>query len=338
MDFGTTAEQDELRDAEKGWLTRHDPIARVREKPDTAVELDTAAVTHAADSGLLALLTADMGGSHTDLAVLSEAHGYAASALPLADLALGTWLLSSLGLPEAADAESGQLLVSVVQGPVASLAGHQLELTGESGPIPMASDIDRFIVVGEYPGGQYAAVRDRSGLRQLATLDLTRTWGRLQLDGAAQPWMPLPVGMLGHLGDALALHRAVDSVGAAARLLEMTVTYAGQREQFGVPIGSFQAVKHHCANMALKVEASRAVCWSAALALGNAPDASEQAVAAACAYAKAATSEVASTALQVHGGIGFTWEHDLHLLLRRIKVNEAFNGSVAVHRRTLVRS
>ncbi|EUA51369.1 acyl-CoA dehydrogenase, C-terminal domain protein [Mycobacterium xenopi 3993] len=117
----------------------------------------------------------------------------------------------------------------------------------------------------------------------------------------------------------------------------MTATYAGQRQQFGAPIGSYQAVKHHCANMVLAVEAGRSTLWAAAVALDGAPDgARTRAASAAAAYAKSAASEVASTALQVHGGIGFTWEHDLHLLLRRIKVDEAFDGTVAEHRAALV--
>jgi alkylation response protein AidB-like acyl-CoA dehydrogenase len=117
----------------------------------------------------------------------------------------------------------------------------------------------------------------------------------------------------------------------------MTVSYAGQREQFGSTIGSFQAVKHHCADMALGVEASRATLWAAALALDTAPaETRTRAASAAAAYAKSAAAKVAGTALQVHGGIGFTWEHDLHLFLRRIKVDEAFDGTVAEHRAALI--
>jgi alkylation response protein AidB-like acyl-CoA dehydrogenase len=117
----------------------------------------------------------------------------------------------------------------------------------------------------------------------------------------------------------------------------MTVAYAGQREQFGAAIGSFQAVKHHCANMAVGVEAGRAALWAGALALDGAPDdVRSRAASAAVAYAKSAASQVAGTALQVHGGIGFTWEHDLHLFLRRIKLDEAVDGSVAEHRAALV--
>ena len=134
------------------------------------------------------------------------------------------------------------------------------------------------------------------------------------------------------------VHRALDALGAAARLLDMTVAYVGARQQFGVPIGSFQAVKHHCANMALAVESSRATLWAASVALDTMTDGAERArtASSAAAYAKSAASEVAGTALQLHGGIGFTWEHDLHLLLRRIKVDEALDGTVAQHRAALV--
>src|SRR5262249_47610362 len=101
MDFGLSDEQHQLAESERSWLTRHDPITRVREALDIAeVTVDPDAVAHAAESGLLALLTADMGGTHVDLAVLSEAHGYAASSLPLADLALAAWLLGEAGLAE----------------------------------------------------------------------------------------------------------------------------------------------------------------------------------------------------------------------------------------------
>jgi alkylation response protein AidB-like acyl-CoA dehydrogenase len=171
----------------------------------------------------------------------------------------------------------------------------------------------------------------------MATLDLTRSWARLRPDVITDGWTELPPGTVALLRDALAVHRAFDALGAAARLLDMTVSYAGQREQFGAPIGSFQAVKHHCADMALGVEAGRASLWAAALALDTAsPAARSRAASAAAAYAKSAAAKVAGTALQVHGGIGFTWEHDLHLFLRRIKVDEAFNGSVAEHRAALL--
>jgi alkylation response protein AidB-like acyl-CoA dehydrogenase len=339
MDFGPTDEQIQLAETERSWLERHDPIPRVRAALDSSpVTIDPAAVAHAAESGLLALLTPDVGGTHLDLAVLTEAHGHAASSLPLADLAIGTWLLSEAALPEAEPAAAGELLIGLARGPVAVASDNVLSLSGITSMVPMAADMARFAVAGlTDDGAEYVAVVRDPGLITMSTLDLTRSWTRLRLDGSVDEGAALPAGTFAHVRDALAVHRALDALGAAARLLEMTVTYAGQREQFGAPIGSFQAVKHHCANMAVGVEAGRSALWAAALALDDRSAGTRSpADSAAVAYAKSAASAVAGTALQVHGGVGFTWEHDLHLFLRRIKVDEALDGTVAEHRAALV--
>ncbi|MDV6976972.1 acyl-CoA dehydrogenase family protein [Mycobacterium intracellulare] len=333
MDFGLTDEQDQLAAAERAWLTKNDPIARVRATLDAAaITVDPAAVAHAAESGLLELLTAEMGGTHVDLAILTEEHGYAASSLPVADLNIAAWLLDHVDSP-AGDGE----LTGLTLGPDAILDGDALRLSGVTRPVPMAADMDSIAVAGHVDDGEYLAVLNAPTLSGMSTLDLSRSWARLDLDATIADWTQLPAGTLALLRDALAVHRAFDALGAAARLLDMTVSYAKQREQFGAPIGSFQAVKHHCADMAVAVEAGRATLWAAALALDTASAAARsRAASAAAAYTKSAAAKVAGTALQVHGGIGFTWEHDLHLFLRRIKVDEAFNGSVAEHRAALL--
>ncbi|ORA19881.1 acyl-CoA dehydrogenase family protein [Mycobacterium arosiense] len=322
MDFCLSGEQEQLADAERAWLERHDPIAKVRESLDkTVIRLDRQAAAHAADSGLLGLLTAGVGGTHMDLAVCSEAHGYAASSLPIADLAIGRWVLERAEI----DAPEGAIVG------VARVAGQTTH------PVPMAADMDSLVAVREADDGDFVALVANPPLVSMTTLDLTRSWTRLDLGQTALQWAPAPAGCVDRVRAALALHRALDALGGAARLLEMTVAYAGQREQFGALIGSFQAVKHHCSDMAVGVEAGRSTLWAAAFALDNATkDVWKPAVSAAAAYVKSATSRVASTALQVHGGIGFTWEHDLHLFLRRIKVDEAFDGTVAEHRAALV--
>jgi alkylation response protein AidB-like acyl-CoA dehydrogenase len=333
MDFGLTDEQDQLAAAERVWLTKNDPIARVRATLDSAaVTVDPAAVAHAAQSGLLELLTHEMGGTHVDLAVVTEEHGYAMSSLPVADLNVAAWLLDHVD----SAARDGEL-TGLALGPDASLDGDALRLSGVTRPVPMAADMDSIAVAGRVDDGEYLVVLLAPTLSGMSTLDLSRSWARLDLDATIADWTQLPVGTLALLRDALAVHRAFDALGAAARLLDMTVSYAKQREQFGAPIGSFQAVKHHCADMAVAVEAGRASLWAAALALDTASaTARSRAASAAAAYAKSAAAKVAGTALQVHGGIGFTWEHDLHLFLRRIKVDEAFNGSVAEHRAALL--
>jgi alkylation response protein AidB-like acyl-CoA dehydrogenase len=333
MDFGLTDEQDQLAAAERAWLTKNDPIARVRATLDSAaVTVDPAAVAHAAESGLLELLTPEIGGTHVDLAVVAEEHGYAVSSLPVADLNVAAWLLDHVD----SSAEGGEL-TGLALGPDARLDGDALRLAGVTRPVPMAADMDSIAVAGQVDGREYLVVLNAPTLSGMSTLDLSRSWARLDLGATIGEWTQLPVGTLALLRDALAVHRAFDALGAAARLLDMTVSYAKQREQFGALIGSFQAVKHHCADMAVAVEAGRASLWAAALALDTASAAARsRAASAAAAYTKSAAAKVAGTALQVHGGIGFTWEHDLHLFLRRIKVDEAFNGSVAEHRAALL--
>src|ERR1700744_3502415 len=333
MDFGLTDEQDQLAAAERAWLTKNDPITRVRATLDSAaVTVDAAAVTHASESGLLELITPEIGGTHVDLAVVTEEHGYALSSLPVADLNIAAWLLDHVDWPT-----EGSKLTGLALGPDATLEGDALRLKGVTGPVPMAADMDSIAVVGQVGDGEYLAVVNDPTLSGKSTLDLSRSGARLDLDARIADWTQLPAGTVALLHDALAVHRAFDALGAAARLLDMTVSYAGQREQFGVPIGSFQAVKHNCADMAGAVEGGRAPPWAAALALDTASAAARsRAASAAAAYTKSAAAKVAGTALQVHGGIGFTWEHDLHLFLRRIKVDEAFNGSVAEHRAALL--
>jgi alkylation response protein AidB-like acyl-CoA dehydrogenase len=128
---------------------------------------------------------------------------------------------------------------------------------------------------------------------------------------------------------------ACDATGAAERVLERAAEYARERNQFGKPIGTFQAVKHHCANMAIEVHASRAAVSAASGALdGDATDWPTRA-AVTSSYVGPACSDVCALGLKVHGGIGFTWEHDSHLYLKRAKLDEVLFGTPSWHRRRL---
>ncbi len=219
MDFGLTDEQDQLASAERSWLVRNDPLGRVREALDSAsVTVDTAAISHAAESGLLALLTSEMGGTHVDLAVVVEEHGYAASSLPIAELAVTAWLLEEVG--------------ASVDGDLIGLALCSSERPGLSGPVPMADDLDAVAVVGRVDGGEQVRILRGATPVPMTTLDLTRSWARFRLDGADDASTEVPGGTLALVRDALAVHRAFDALGSASRLLDMTVSYAGQREQF----------------------------------------------------------------------------------------------------------
>jgi len=348
VDFALSDEQEALAGAERAWLAKNDPIAARRPGIDDGPARTTAAgVRHLAESGLIGLLTQDAGGTQVDLAVLVEEHGRAASPLPVAELALATRLLEQLDHPAYEAAESGAELVvpalTSLENPAlhAQIDGTRLRLRGTTAPVTGLIDAhSALLVAATDSGAEVGAVVpvDAVSIRILESLDVTRSWAvadvHLDLDEGA--WATLQHGTVAFVHDALSTFRAMDALGAAARLVEMTVEYAGQRTQFDRPIGSFQAVKHHCADMALSVEASRAALWAAAVALdGDDSAARLRAVSAAAAFTGDGAGTTAQTALQVHGGIGFTWEHDVHLLIRRIKVDELLDGTVSYHRRRL---
>ena len=354
MDFALSPEQIDLAANERSWLTKNDPIAIRRPGIDTeSAPVDQSALTHVTESGFIGLLTEDTGGTHVDLLVLVEEHGRAASSVPLAELALATALLPKAGTDGAAVAnrvaEGGEFVTMTVASPEsdalkANEGGSTLHIRGTSAPGPGRSSATGFAVLADLEDGRRVAAfvpADAPGVNvhPLDTLDLTRNWTTIELDVdvADGSWSVIDANDADHVIDALALYRVVDALGAADRLLDQTVEYAVARTQFGQAIGSFQAIKHHCANMAVAVESSRAAAWAAAVALdGSDSDKRRTAVSAAAAHVGPAASETAQLALQVHGGIGFTWEHDLHLLLRRIKVDEALDGSPTYHRRRLI--
>jgi alkylation response protein AidB-like acyl-CoA dehydrogenase len=130
----------------------------------------------------------------------------------------------------------------------------------------------------------------------------------------------------------VAVMNAAESVGVATRAMEMAVEYAKDRKQFDRPIGTYQAVSHACAQMLLEVEGARSTVYWAAWALDHEPETAPLAVACAKAYAADAGRRVPRAALQVHGGIGFTWEHDLHFFLKRGEANAHAYGDATAHR------
>jgi alkylation response protein AidB-like acyl-CoA dehydrogenase len=161
------------------------------------------------------------------------------------------------------------------------------------------------------------------------TMDLTRRYARVQVSDV--PMIQLPAVAADELFDLGVVLQCAENSGIAQQLLDMTVTYAKQREQFGRPIGGFQAIKHRIADMLIEVEGCRVATREAADALDGGAVPGGEAVSIAKSWVGRAASFVASHALQIHGGIGFSWEHDLHLYLRRAKTNELLLGSPAWH-------
>jgi alkylation response protein AidB-like acyl-CoA dehydrogenase len=158
-------------------------------------------------------------------------------------------------------------------------------------------------------------------------LDPTRRWFRVTGGERSAAGADVERGR----GQAIVMN-AAESVGVAARAMEMAVDYAKERKQFDRPIGTYQAVSHACAQMMLEVEGARSVVYWAAWALDHEPETAPLAVACAKAYAGDAGRRVPRAALQVHGGIGFTWEHDLHFFLKRGEANAHAYGDGTAQR------
>jgi len=175
------------------------------------------------------------------------------------------------------------------------------------------------------PGARPPALSAMDGTRNLAWLDIDLARAD-RLGGAASAQAILDRGAVGFSAEML---------GGASRVLEMASQYAKDRIQFGKPIGSFQAVKHRCADMVVDVEGMRSTTWYAAWCLSAGHQDADIAASAAKTWCSDAARRVMASGLQVHGGIGFTWEHDLHLYLKRSQLDQLSFGDAAYHRERL---
>jgi len=166
-------------------------------------------------------------------------------------------------------------------------------------------------------------------------LDTTMQAGLIELRNAAA----VPLGEVPALGSVSRIVRAAEMSGAVGRAVEMTVEYVKTRNQFGAPIGTFQAVQHRLADMHVQAEALRSLVLFAGWAADSAPDQVALAALAACRYGCDVSGDIIEGAIQLHGGIGFTWEYDLHLFLRRVKTIEAlWRPGLADHQELIVRA
>jgi alkylation response protein AidB-like acyl-CoA dehydrogenase len=343
-----TDEQVSLADAVRGWASGRNGLAAARENPGAPAGI-RASVASAAELGLLGILSPEGGGTQADLAVVVEELGRAGSDAPVGQIAAALAAFSNDVAVFSKDVdgdavEAGSvLLVPAVANPeqpgveAKPDAGGSLVLTGHVASVVAAGAADWLLVAAIADAGPVLALVPATApgltVTRRETLDITREFSLIDLDGVvASSWTQDN----GTLFDVLAAHTVVDAVGAAGALLEMTVTYIKEREQFGQVVGKFQAVKHHAATMATEWEAAFAIARAAVLALASPdPAARAHAVSVAAAYAKPACSRIAGTAIQLHGGMGFTWEHDVHVLVRRVKTDELLFGTPRWHRERL---
>jgi len=350
LDFEFSEDQELLRATVQRFLAERAPISYVRSILD-----DERGTTDDVWSGLAALGVTGLlvpeayggaGMGMVDMAVVLEELGRAVYPGPFTSSAVGAVsLIVRAGsaddhadlLPALASGEAiGTVLFSPGDGIRASAADGGWALTGEARNVPDAfaadtivvaatatdGELGAFVVARDAPGCAIEPTPTVDGTRKFATVTLTDTRARRLGSGDA-------TNAVAETVDRLGIAAVVDGVGAAARALEMAVAYAKERRQFDRPVGSFQAVQHLCADMLRAVELARAgayyACWAA-----DAADAAERHRAATMAQAFAADElyGVVASLIQVHGGIGFTWEHDAHLFYKRLlTLKERAGGS-----------
>jgi alkylation response protein AidB-like acyl-CoA dehydrogenase len=244
----------------------------------------------------------------------------------------GAWAVAEAGRPWSVDPPLSS----------ATVDGDELVVSGCWTLVQDASEAG-WLLVTTAMAGEPVLVLVEAGVtglsvRRQEVLDLTRTFHEVRLDNVRLPAarrLQLEATQLQRLLDDAAVMTSADALGAGQHLLAMTVDYAKVRQQFGRAIGSFQAIKHKLATMRIGLQGAHAATYYAAMAAdAGAPDA-PRAAAVAKAYTSEAMSALAGEALQVHGGIGFTWEHDLHLYLRRIRVDAVLYGDVPLHQERL---
>jgi len=215
--------------------------------------------------------------------------------------------------------------------------GHTADLLLIAARLPGTSEADgirTFLVPADTPGVERRVLATMDQTRRLAEIELrdVRIPAAAALGGSEQGW-PLLATIL-HLA-TVAL--AAEQVGGAERCLDLAVAYAGERVQFGRPIGSFQAIKHKCADMLMRVEAARSATYFAACCAAERNAELPVAASLAKAYCSDTYFQCAADSLQIHGGVGFTWEYDVHLYFKRAKSSESLLGDGAYHRELVAR-
>ncbi len=351
MDFDLSPDQSAFRDAAEDFLAGQCPPARVRAAYESNVRWDPELWTAMVDLGWLGAAVPEAGGGlglgWVEVAVLLEMAGRHVVPVPL--------LSSVVAIEVARRAGADDLVARLADGTTACVAwcsdrstlrATGATLTGRSDPVAFAPTADLALITApvDHDGDERAGERGRAvfvveltdDLRpEIATgMDLSRPLGWLEFDQVAARRLGGDE-LASTLTDFGAAATVLELLGTSAVAMELAVQYAKDRVQFGRPIGSFQAVKHRCADMLVDVEGIRSSAYWAAWCLSvNDPDASIAASTAKI-WAGDASKRVMASALQVHGGVGFTWEHDLHLFMKRAQLDQLSFGDSSWHRARL---
>jgi alkylation response protein AidB-like acyl-CoA dehydrogenase len=321
MDFDLTEDQKEIKRTAHDLLAARSPWAAVRAAAEEGA-YDDALWRELSELGWPGIAVAEEHGGQglgaVELAVLLEETGYACAASPFLSTAAAATAIQAAGSPE----QQARWLPGLASG----------ETTGGVGTAELAADADAaavIVLLGD--DGVRVLAREDADVEPLTTVDPTRRYARVR--GEAEP---LP-GDGAAAADRVHAAIAAEVVGICQRALDMTVEYVKDRKQFGVPVGAFQAVGHRCAEMLLHAESARSTALFAAWAADADPDRFPEAAALAAAAASDGGREVTASAIQAHGGIGFTWEADVHWLYKRAQLDAQLLGGARRHRARLAR-
>ena len=365
MSFAVSEDQEELRAGIRRFLEQKSPESEVRRLMETTEGYDPAVWSQMSDQlGLQGLaIPEDLGGQgfgFVELGIVLEEMGRVLLCAPFfSSVVLAANLLLVSG-DEAAQARhlpgiaSGETIATVALTEewgrwdeagitlraAKSGAGHVL--AGRKTYVLDGHVADLLLVAARTDSGTsiFAVRGDAAGVTRtpLGPMDLTRKQARVELDGAAGELVGPDGGgwpILSKTLDLAAVGLANEQVGGAQRVLEMSVQHAKDRIQFGRPIGSFQAIKHKCADMLVEVESARSAAYHGSWCAQEDDDELPAVASLAKAYCSDAYFHAAAETIQIHGGIGFTWEHPAHLYFKRAKTTQLLLGDPTYHRELL---
>jgi alkylation response protein AidB-like acyl-CoA dehydrogenase len=357
MYFDLTDEQQAIKSTAHDFLAARYKSERIRELTESKHGFEQSDWEEMAELGWPGLaLPEEWGGQGlgiVDLAVLFEEMGYALAPSPLFSNTIVGLALSRCGSDEQRERFLRPLAAGELRGTPAlwdagSTAapgeftiearayGDGIVLDGEKVLVMDAAAAD-LLMVATADGHRHLVERDAPGvsITPATSIDLTRRLYSVRFDSvkvAGENTMPAEEAEYFPIFHRLCVALAAESTGVAQRTMEMAVSYAKDRQQFDRPIGSYQAVSHRCAQMLLETENARSAVYGAAWAADAEPESLPLAASMAKAYASDAGWRVPDASIQVHGGIGFTWEHDLHFFLKRGRANGSMFGDAKWHR------
>jgi alkylation response protein AidB-like acyl-CoA dehydrogenase len=364
MQFGLTETQQTLKNTVRKFLAAECPMAEVRKLMETDTAFQPALWSKIAAQGWTGMILPEeyggFGMGMVEMACALEEMGRALLPGPF----FSTILMAGSLLERTAKANGNQKHVNAISSGEAKAAvavledsaswspdSIQLKATSSGGGYVLdgrklfvwdAAVADFLICVARLNGELALFLIPRKarglGITDLPAMDFTRKLYEVAFDGVPLPRQNLLAegkparAALDHMLNVATVGLVAEMTGGMQRLLEMTVEYAKTRKQFGRPIGQFQAVQHLCADMLVYTESSRSAAYYAAWTIQEGVPEASLAVSVAKAYASDAYREVGNRAIQVHGGMGFTWENDAHLFYRRAKASELAFGDATYHR------